>query len=96
MYDGGFEIGGIPSYQLPFRSILPQASVVSNLAVPVCMSASHIAFCSLRVEPTYMVLGEAAGTAAGLALKAGLDLSEVNVATLQNRLLQFGAVIAIP
>ena len=96
MYDGSLFTDGIPLYQLPLRAILPPASLVSNLAVPVCVSASHISFCSLRVEPTYMVLGEAAGTVAGLALKAGLDLSEVDVTTLQNRLLQFGAVIAIP
>jgi hypothetical protein len=96
MYDGALAQTDVPLYQLPFRSMLPQISEVSNLAVTICMSSSHIAFSSLRVEPTLMQLGEAAGTAAGLALKAGVALSMVDITSLQNRLLQFGSVIAIP
>ena len=77
--------------QIPFRTIL--SAQITNLAVPVCMSASHIGFAALRVEPTYMTLGEAAGTAAALALDGGIDLSQVNVATLQAKLLGYGGIL---
>ena len=78
--DGGFYITNVTeAYQMPFRSLLPLPSEVSNLAVSVCVSASHIGFSSLRIEPTFMILGEAAGTAAGMALNAGIDLTDVNV-----------------
>ena len=83
------------TYELPFSSMLPIASEVTNLAVVVCLSASHIAFCSLRVEPGLMALGEAAGTAAALALNAGVDLSSVNVSQLQSTLVSYGGVISL-
>lgn len=83
-------------YQLPFRAILPQPAEVTNLSVTVCMSASHIAFSSLRVEPTLMALGEAAGVAATLALEGNNELPSVSLASLQKRLQHFGCVIYIP
>jgi hypothetical protein len=76
--------------------MLPNPSEVTNLAVTVCLSASHIAFSSMRVEPCYITLGEAAGTAAGIALKSRIDLSEVNIQVLQNTLRNYGGVINLP
>jgi len=96
MHDGAMYQPVYTPYQLPFGSILPNPSEVSNLAVTACLSSSHIAFCSLRVEPTFMVLGEAAGAAAGLALEENVDLSAVNVTALQNLLAEAGAVIKLP
>jgi hypothetical protein len=92
--DGGFyfEPDVLPRCQMPFRCILPVE--VTNLAVPVCLSGSHIGFAALRVEPNYMILGEASGTAAGLGLKSGVDLSKVPVSALQARLLQFGGILS--
>jgi FAD dependent oxidoreductase len=92
--DGGMscDTPPLPRHQLPFRSILP--TEVTNLAVPVCLSASHIGFSALRVEPNYMILGEAAGTAAGLGVKSGVDLSQVSVSALQARLLRFGGILS--
>jgi hypothetical protein len=95
--DGSFYITNVArAYQLPFRSILPQPSDVTNLAISVCVSASHIAYSSIRIEPTFMILGEAAGTAAVMALSQGIDVSEVDSATLQKNLLSYGAVLALP
>jgi hypothetical protein len=94
--DGFMYIPVYLPYQLPFGAMLPNPAQVSNLAVTVCLSSSHIAFSSLRVEPTLMVLGEAAGTAAGLALQSNVDISEVDITELQNALTTFGVVLAIP
>jgi hypothetical protein len=92
---GSIYLPGLPPYQLPFRSILPVATQVSNLAVPVCSSASHIGWTSIRVEPTFMLLGEAAGTAAGLAVSTGDDLSAVDITKLQDRLMNFGGILSV-
>jgi len=82
------------AYQIPFRSILPNPAQAPNLAVTCCLSASHVGFSSLRGEPTFMMLGEAAGTAAALAVKNSTDISAVNVTSLQNTLIAGGSVLA--
>jgi len=83
-----------PPYQIPYRSLLPNPAQVPNLAVICCLSASHVGFSSLRVEPTFMMLGEAAGTAAGMAVKINADFSAVDVTSLQNNLIARGGILA--
>ena len=83
----------VVNYQIPYRILLPNHAEVSNLAVTCCLSASHISFASLRVEPVFMVLGEAAGTAAALAMKSGTDFSGINVPQLQSTLIANGGVL---
>ena len=80
-------------YQIPFRSILPNASEAANLAVTCCLSASHIAYSSLRVEPVLMTLGEAAGTAAGIAVNNNTDITSVEASALQAILLSNGGIL---
>ena len=92
VFDGSFFTWVTQGFQIPFRSLIPAAAEVTNLAVTACVSSSHVGFCALRVEPTYMVLGEAAGIAAGLALQKGVDLALVNVAGLQSLLTSYGCV----
>ncbi len=67
----------------------------TNLLVPVCFSASHIAYSSLRMEPQYMILGHASGVAAAIAVKSGSAVQDVNVAELQKQLLMEGAVFEL-
>ncbi len=76
----------VPAYQVPYGTIVPQD--VRNLLAPVPVSATHVGFCALRYEPIWASLGEAAGHAAHLALRAdgGADVRQVAVAQLQRRL----------
>jgi hypothetical protein len=63
--------------------------------VPLCLSASHVAFGSVRMEPTLMLLGQAAGTAAAQAARRGVAVQEVDVAALQEDLRDAGQVLAL-
>ena len=73
-------------HQLPYRALLPKRAECDNLLVPVCLSASHVAMGSIRVEPTWMVLGQSAGAAAALAAKNDIAVQDVSLPTLQQRL----------
>jgi FAD dependent oxidoreductase len=77
-------------YRIPYRSIVPKQAECSNLLVPVCLSASHVAMLSLRMEPVYVILGQSAGIAAALAVKAQVPVQQVDYATLKTRLLAGG------
>ncbi len=68
----------IRAYPVSYRSITPKREECANLLVPVCLSATHIAYGSIRMEPVFMMLGEAAGAAASLAIDAGSKVQEVN------------------
>ncbi len=74
----------VPPYQIPYGVMLPRE--VHNLLVPVAVSASHVGFCALRYEPIWMSLGQAAGIAAALAVKANAPVQHVAVPALQQRL----------
>ena len=86
--EGDVQIGRFPPYDISYRSITPKNSECENLLVPVCLSASHIAFGSIRMEPVFMVLGQVAGLAVSLADKEGLAVQKVDVKTLKNRLIE--------
>ena len=77
-------------YDIPYRALLPDAEQCTNLLVPVCVSASHVAFCSLRLESVWMLLGHAAAEAAALALDADAPVQQIDVPTLQRRLTETG------
>lgn len=70
-------------YQIPYRMILPKQSETRDLLVPVCFSASHVAYSTLRMEPQYMIIGQAAGVAASIAVKRRLNIYNVPIAALQ-------------
>lgn len=82
----------VQPYQIPYRMMLPKPGQASNLFVPVCFSATHVAYSSLRMEPQYMILGHAAGVAAALALQAKVRPHDIDVKQLQEILLKEAAV----
>jgi hypothetical protein len=83
----------LPPFQIPYRAIIPRQSEATNLLVPGALSASHLAFCAVRLEPTWMVLGESAGVAAARAVAAEVDVQALDVPALQARLRQLGQVL---
>lgn len=85
----------LPPFQLPYRAITPPRAQATNLLVPGALSASHVAFCAVRLEPTWMVLGESAGVAAAHAAASGEDVQDLNVPSLQARLRQLGQVLEL-
>ncbi|NHE58213.1 FAD-dependent oxidoreductase [Cyclobacterium plantarum] len=84
--EGNVEIGGFGPYPIAYRSIIPKAEEAKNLFVPAAMSASHIAFGSIRMEPVFMVLGQSAAVAACMAIDGGQTVQEVDVPALQEEL----------
>jgi hypothetical protein len=81
-------------YNIPYRSITPIEAEADNLLVTVCVSASHIGYCTIRLEHQYMIMGEAAGVAIALASEAGTNVQNVPVAELVTRLKKYGAVLS--
>ena len=73
----------IRAYPVSYRSITPKREECTNLLVPVCLSATHIAYGSIRMEPVFMMLGEAAGAAAILAINNEKSVQEVDYGELK-------------
>jgi hypothetical protein len=90
--EGNVEVPVEP-YEIPYRSITPQGTESENLLVPVCLSATHAAYSSVRMEPQYMIIGQAAGVAAALAFRNGTSVQEVSIPELQKALREHNAVL---
>lgn len=80
-----------PPAQIPFRVMVPQN--VDNLLVPVCCSATHVGYQTIRMEPVYMVLGQAAGIAAALACQDEVPIERISMRTLQEKIVASGGII---
>jgi hypothetical protein len=80
-------------YGIPYRALLPRREEAGNLLAAVCVSASHVAFSSIRMEPQYQMLGQAAGTAAALAVRSGVAVHDLDAGVLRERLAENGAVL---
>jgi hypothetical protein len=91
--EGDFQVAVKP-YAIPYRSLVPKGEECTNLIVPVCCSASHVAYGTLRMEPVYMILGQASGVAAALAVGAKSAVQAVPVEKLRGRLKEQKAVLS--
>ncbi len=93
--EGGFGLGCPEPYPISYRSIVPENQECRNLLVPVCLSASHVAYGSIRMEPVFMILGQSAGSAAVLAIDAGVAVQNIAYEKLRARLIKDGQIISI-
>lgn len=84
--EGNVEVGGFPPYPISYRAMTPKRQEVTNLLVPVALSASHIAYGSIRMEPVFMVLAQGAAVAASMAIDDEIAVQEIDVAALQREL----------
>ena len=96
VYMEGYVSQPVEPWDIPYRALLPKAEDCRNLLVPVCVSASTIANASFRMEPQYMIAGQAAGTAAAMAAKSNSPVHEVPVNELQARLSEEGQILKLP
>jgi hypothetical protein len=74
-------------YGIAYGAIIPKRAQAENLLVPVCVSSSHIAFGSIRMEPVFMILGQSSATAAAMAIDDQVPVQGVNRSKLHERLL---------
>jgi len=95
VFNEGYLSVPVPPYPIPYRSLTPRREDATDLLVPVCVSASHVAFSSIRMEPTYMLLGTAAGAAAAQAARSGVAVQDVDVHALQESLREQGQVLSL-
>ncbi len=84
--EGDVEVGGFSPYPIDYRSLTPKQAECDNLLVPVCLSASHMAFGSIRMEPVFMVLGQSAATAAMQAIREDVSVQEIDYDILRAQL----------
>ena len=80
-------------YEIAYGSLVPKKGQCGNLLVPVCVSSSHIAFGSIRMEPVFMILGQSVGTAAVMAIDKGIDVQSVPYDELKKQLIKDGQVL---
>ncbi|HKJ33160.1 MAG TPA: FAD-dependent oxidoreductase [Balneolales bacterium] len=80
-------------YPIPYGAIVPKKKDCTNLLVPVCLSATHIAYGSIRMEPVFMELGQSSGTAAALAEKNDVDVQNLDYQKLKKQLLKTGQIL---
>lgn len=85
--EGDVQVGVPYPYPVSYRSIVPKEAECANLLVPVCLSSSHIAYGSIRMEPVFMILGQSAGTAASMAIDGDIAVQKVPYGKLRERLL---------
>ncbi len=80
-------------YQISYGSLVPKKGQAGNLLVPVCLSSSHIAYGSIRMEPVFMILGQSAATAAVLAMDSKVDVQDLPYEVLRKKLVEDGQVL---
>ena len=96
-YNEGFVFGGADwrPFGISYRAMVPRRSQATNLLTPTCVSSSHIAYGAIRIEWTYMAMGQAAGTAAVLAIEQSQAVQDVSYEALKQRLIEDGQVLEL-
>ena len=94
--EGDVQSAGFKPYPIPYRAITPRIQEAENLLVPVCLSATHIAYGSIRMEPVFMILGESAAHAAHLAISQNVAVQNLPSARLQELLRTAGQAVRWP
>lgn len=91
--EGDIGVSTYGPYAIAYGSLVPKREQCDNLLVPVCVSSTHIAFGSIRMEPVFMILGQSAATAAAMAIDAGQSVQDVPYVKLREKLLADGQVL---
>lgn len=94
--EGDIGVRPLSPYGIAYGSLTPRRGEAENLLVPVCVSASHIAYGSIRMEPVFLILGQSAATAAVLSIDQGIAVQDLEYAALRSRLLADGQILEIP
>ena len=94
--EGDVQVSPGGPYRISYKSIVPKVGECPNLFVPVCLSSSHIAYGSIRMEPVFMILGQSSATAAAMAIDAKIAVQDVPYAQLRERLLKDGQILETP
>lgn len=94
--EGNIEVSPGDAYPISYRAIVPKRAQATNLLVPVALSASHIAYGSIRMEPVFMILGQSAATAAALAIDAKVPVQDIDYAALRADLVARGQILEKP
>ncbi len=92
--EGDVQVGVKQPYPIAYRSLVPKRGECENLLVPVCLSATHIAYGSIRMEPVFMILGQSAATAAAMAIDDQAVVQAVNYEKLRKQLREDGQILA--
>ncbi len=94
--EGGIYVKISDSFPISYGALVPKKGECQNLIVPVCLSATHVGYAPIRMEPTFMVLGQSAATAAALSIDLALSVQDLPYALLKSQLLRDGQVLEVP
>jgi hypothetical protein len=92
-HEGGFLLRIPGAYPIPYRAITPKADECENVLATFCVSATHVAFASIRMEPQLMVLSESAAHAAHMAIADNVSVQGINIEKLRRNLLDAGQML---
>ncbi len=93
--EGDIEVNPGGPYPISYDCIVPKMNEITNLLVPVCVSSSHIAYGSVRMEPVFMILGQSAADAASLAIKSNLPVQKIDYEKLRDLLISQKQVLSL-